>query len=113
MYRHDYIRKIKDEASTQCNLVGLDVPSECFQVIETNIDESEQDLRGKGLHVHGSGDEGDDDNDDEQKERKQKKIKDRVIKDTLTVEQIGLFHKSIQLKIKDGPCFDLLPNIYK
>ena len=85
LYRHDYIRKIKDEASTQCNLVGLDVPSECFQVIETNVDG----LHGTGLHVHGSDDEGD----DEQKELKQKEIKDRVIEDTLTVEQIGLFHK--------------------
>ena len=34
------------------------------------------------------------------------------LKDTETVEESELFHKSLQLKIKDGPCFDDLPNTH-
>ena len=122
VYRNDYIRKIKDEASTQCNLVGLDVPSECFQVLETNVDEHDNDDE-----IQGNDNDDDDDNEQheqqqqelegiqegyKEKKKKKKRVTDKVIKDTLTIEEIGLFHKSIQLKIKEGPCIDLLPNIY-
>ena len=99
MYKDDHVHKIKDEASAQCNKFGLDVSSECFEVLETGAEEKEEEKEEEEgrkdtqeHHIDGLG--------------------ERVVKETATVEEIGLFHKSLRLKIKDGPCFDTLPNIY-
>ena len=108
MYKGDYIRKIKDEASAQCNKSGFDVPSECFELLETGVDENEEFLTGYGIQ-----DTEERTNQATQQKEFHDKERYRVIKDIKTVEEMGLFHKSLRLKIKDGPCYDFLPNIYK